>query len=101
MPGERKKEMTYTKKEVANAIKTLRRGTSNKFKYVEAKDMVIEVAMEYVSGSLIFSDPKREGKLKERKSFQKPKYHKTKSTSKKNISSVYIYDPESRMLEPL
>jgi hypothetical protein len=76
MPGEGKERMTYTKKEIQKAIKTLQSGSSNKWKYVEAKDMLVSLAQEYAGGSLIFKDPKKEEKLKDRKAYQKPKYHK-------------------------
>lgn len=47
-----KNEMYRDRKKVKQALKVLEHGSSNKFKYVDAKDLICHVARVYISEGL-------------------------------------------------
>ena len=46
-------DMVYDKKKVKEALRVIQNGHHNKWKYVEAKDLICRVSEIYLSGGLV------------------------------------------------
>ena len=46
-------DMVYNKKKVKQALKIVENGHHNKWKYIEAKDLICRVIQIYISGGLV------------------------------------------------